>query len=310
MERTQIESFIKDKAKELGFCLCGISGDIPPQSHDFYEWWLNQGFSAEMSYLERHREKRKSIGNILPHAKSVIACALPFPGNAPPILVGEQTGKVARYAAGRDYHLVLEEKLRELALYLDEMTKPEQASVVAVDYKPISDRAMAAGAGLGWIGKNSMLINTEWGSWFWLGEIVTQAPLTPDKPSPDRCGNCRRCIEACPTQAILPDIRAVDSNKCISYWTIEKKGAMSEEIKPKLSGWLVGCDICQEVCPWNAHSLKAGRQELGPVHEEEIKIAEVLAMEQKEFDLRYKDRALSRPKLAGLKRNGEALSRD
>lgn len=303
MDRISLSQLAKEKARELGFALVGIAGDTPPAAADFYDWWTEQGFGGEMNYLTRHREKKRSLQMVLPEAKGAVVCALPFPGSEPGEANDAPSGKIARYAQGRDYHFVMKEKLDELARALDEAGKPALPSLAYVDSGPINERSLAASAGLGWIGKNAMLINPEFGSWFWIGEVVTQLDLAPDQALSDRCGTCRKCIDACPTSAILEDKRAVDARKCISYLTIEKRGEIPAEYKDAIGNWLVGCDICQEVCPWNSHSLKKGRQPLGAPLAELTSLDHVEKMSEQDFKQEFGIRAISRTKLAGLKRN-------
>lgn len=304
---------IKAKAKELGFSQIGISGDIERKNLDFQAWWLAQGFAAGMDYLARQQERRQSITKVLPTARSVIVCSLRFPGGdstAPATFANEKKhGKVARYAQGQDYHFPMREKLAELARFIDESAGlPAGSSLAYVDTGALNERALAAQAGVGWIGKNAMLIHPEEGSWTWLGEVLTPLELERDAPLPDRCGTCTACLDACPTQAILPGARAVDSRACIAYWTIEYRGAeIPSGIAEKMGDWLMGCDICQEVCPWNNASLKRARKAIGEPVPQWFPLEEIQGLSAEEFRSRFRETALSRPKLAGLKRNAETL---
>lgn len=298
------------EANRLGFVLTGVSGDLGPERVDFYDWWLAQGFAAEMGYLHRQADKRRSFTNILPGAKSIVVCALPFPGGNAEPAASDPVGKVARYAQGCDYHDVLKDKLEELARFIDrEAGIPEaNRSLAYVDTGALPERAYAAQAGIGWIGKNAMLIHPDHGSWFWLGEVITTASLAPALPQADRCGTCRRCLDACPTQAILEDKRAVDSRKCISYLTIEHRGPIPRELAPKVGNWLVGCDICQEVCPWNQRSLRAGRATRGEPPLEFLNLNEISALDKAEFKRKFATRAIARAKLEGLQRNARIVA--
>jgi epoxyqueuosine reductase len=269
-----------------------------------------------MHYLHFQKHRRRSFTEILPGAKSIVVCALPFsgpeadPSPAPPAeLAPPQFGKIARYAQGPDYHDVLKEKLDELSAFIDrEAGIPEASKSLAyVDTGALPERAYAAQAGLGWIGKNAMLINPDYGSWFWLGEVITTAALPPSLPHPDRCGSCRKCIDACPTGAILEGVRAVDSRLCLSYLTIEHRGAIPEKFRDKMNDWIVGCDICQEACPWTQRSARAGRAAIGAPPVELLDLNQVSTMEKEEFKRRFGARAISRTKLAGLKRNANFL---
>lgn len=282
---------------------------LPKRGHiEFNEWWVNQGYGADMNYLRTQLPRRKSIESVLSEAKSVVVCALRFPGGDSSLPI-EESGKVARYALQSDYHDRLLPMLKSLALHIDSTCQVE-GSISYVDTGPLNERALGAQAGLGWIGKNSMLIHPEEGSWFWLGEVITRAKLEPDSPLPDHCGKCRKCIDACPTNAIFEDIRALDSRKCISYWNIEQKAAIPKEIATKMGDWLLGCDICQEVCPWNSHSLKKARKDIGAPPVEWIPLDEILSLDAADFQTRFKGRAHSRAKQKGLERNARAIQKN
>lgn len=301
----ELSQFAKDKAKSLGFALCGITGALPRGQTEFYEWWVDQGFAAGMHYLKTQKKRRKSVEEILPGARSVLVCAMRFPGgppSEPADLADRAYGKVARYALHEDYHNTILPLLEQLALALDG-AGGVSGSLAYVDTGALSERAFAAEAGLGWVGKNSLLIHPEEGSWFWLGEVITRAALTPDSPVADHCGKCRRCIDACPTGAIFEDIRAIDSRKCLPYWNIEHRGPIPENLRKPMGNWLLGCDICQEVCPWNAQASRKGRREIGAPPVEYIAADDLLTMSKEEFKASYKGRALARAKLEGLQRN-------
>lgn len=303
-------SAIQTKAHDLGFHLAGISGALSRKEIEFHEWWVSQGFGAEMNFLKLQKQRRKSLEEILPGAKSVIVCALRFPGAPKTQLDPNITyGKIARYALHEDYHGRLLPKLEELARFVD-ATCGVSGSLAYVDTGAISERSLAVQAGLGWIGKNSMLIHPEEGSWFWLGEVITRAELSTSERISDHCGKCRKCLDACPTGAILEEIRAVDSKKCLSYWNIEHRGAIPDHLHKPMGDWLLGCDICQEVCPWNSHSLKKARSQEGEPPLEYIPVEEILALTEEEFKLRFKSRAVSRAKYAGLKRNAEIVKKN
>lgn len=304
MSSLSVSEKIKKKASDLGFSLCGITGAVAPGKIEFHEWWVDQGFGADMFFLRAQRQKRKSLENILPGAKSVVVCAMRFPGGQEekPIV---PSGKIARYALHEDYHNTLLPKLKELASYIDEQCGCE-GSLAYVDTGAISERALAAQAGLGWIGKNAMLIHPEEGSWFWLGEVITTASLEYETNlTADRCGKCRKCIDACPTNAIFEEIRALDSKKCLAYLNIEHRGEIPTEFHKPMGDWLLGCDICQEVCPWNEHSLKKARQEMGAPPVEYLPLDEILSLTKEEFDTKFKSRAVERAKHKGLQRNAK-----
>jgi epoxyqueuosine reductase len=303
------EEWIKSEASALGFSLCGISGPLEKKYSDFNEWWVNQGFGAGMFYLRSQLEKRKDLEKVFPGAKSVVMLAMRFPGSSREDTPSpEGAGKIARYAVNEDYHELLLPKISELAKKIDEQL--QSRSVAYVDTGAINERAYGAQSGIGWIGKNAMLIHPEEGSWMWLGCILTSAILSPDSPMADHCGKCRKCIEACPTGAILEELRAVDSNKCIPYWNIEHRGAIPEVISSKMGNRLLGCDICQEICPWNSHSLKKSRAEIGEPKLEWMNVDEALNLTKEEFSLRWKNKALSRAKLDGIKRNAQIVKKN
>ena len=306
-ERSALSAQIKDRASKIGFHLVGVApAQVSEERRAFFDWWLSQGFAAGMQFLSRQRERRQSLENILPGAKSVVVCALRFPGvkvkhEAPKV----PSGKIARYASGADYHDVLKEKLDELASFLN--TLGPSKSLSYVDTGAFSERDLATKAGIGWIGKNAMLIHSEEGSYFWLGEVITTLDLEPDSPHADRCGSCRRCIDACPTSAIVEEKRAVDSTKCLSFWNIEHRGPIPEALHKPMGNWLLGCDICQEVCPWNAHSLKHGRKDVGLPEPEYVALETLLNISKEEFKAQFGSRAVARAKYEGMQRNAQIV---
>ncbi len=248
-----INQKIKHKAAELGFFACGISkADFLPEDAKRVRNWLDKGFNAEMVYMENHFEKRLDPIKLLEGAKSVISVLFNyFPKE---IIPSKDNYKISKYAYGKDYHFVMKDKLKELLIFIEEETG-ETNSRAFVDSAPVLDRAWAAKSGLGWIGKNTNLINKKQGSFFFVGEIITAVELDySDMPIPKSCGHCTKCIEACPTHALRP--YEVNANKCISFLTIENKAdVISSELKGKFEDWIFGCDICQDVCPWNRFSI-------------------------------------------------------
>jgi epoxyqueuosine reductase len=245
---------VRKRALELGFNLAGIAPLEVWKDLEFARRWLEKGFNGEMRYLEN--PKRFDPRLILPSAKSVICVGLVYntplpyssfqpavPADAPP------SAWVSRYAWGQDYHEMMRAKLEQLRAALEEFG-PSVETRVFVDTGPIVERAFARFSGIGWMGKNTCIINEEKGSWFFLGVILTSLELAPDLPAPDRCGSCRACLEACPTGALVEPY-VMDASRCISYLTIEIKGAIPEQLRPKIGAHVFGCDICQEVCPWN-----------------------------------------------------------
>lgn len=317
-------ALVKEKAKQIGFTLVGITGDIEARHVEFNDWWLASGHHASMHFLERQKERRRSIRNILPTAESVVVCALRFPGGAPeprPLFQSaaraeaekndSYLGKVARYASGRDYHEEILAKLTSLAAFIDESSGLAAGSSLAyADTGALNERALAAQAGLGWVGKNAMLIHPEEGSWMWLGEVLTSVRLQPDLPLPDRCGTCTKCMDACPTSAIIPGKRAVDSQRCIAFLTIEQRGEIAPALQAPIGDWLLGCDICQEVCPWNNASLRHGRKSIGAPEPEYLSLETIEGLDVDTFRAEVKKTALSRPKLEGLKRNAKIVRKN
>lgn len=246
-KNTQI---IHDLARKCGFDYCGIS-KAQELSNDAIqlEKWLNNGYHGKMKWMENHFEKRINPTKLVPDSKSVISLLYNY---YPETNFDDQKLKISKYAYGKDYHFVIKSKLKEfMSLIQDEIG--QVSGRVFVDSAPVLDRAWAAKSGLGWIGKNSMLITKQKGSFYFIAEIIIDLELIPDNPTTDHCGSCRACIDACPTDAII-DNKVIDSNKCISYLTIELKEQIPSSFKDKMEGWAFGCDICQDVCPWNRFS--------------------------------------------------------
>lgn len=245
----EIEARLKELALELGFSSVGIASAETPLHHDFLTDWVANGYHGEMGYMARHLALRSGAANLLEGARSVIATTLAY--NQPnPTVAGMP--RIARYALGRDYHKVLGAKLRGLARELESLA-PGHRFRACVDSAPILEREYAHQAGLGWFGKNTMLIDSRRGSWFFIGLLLTTLPLRPDRAAEGGCGTCRLCLDACPTGAIVPfDGRTtVDARRCISYLTIEQKSELTAEQEAMVGDWTFGCDVCQEVCPFN-----------------------------------------------------------
>ena len=288
---------VKARARELGFDRVGVGPATPPPHAAAFEAWLDAGHAATMSYLARGRADRLDPARLLPGARSVVAVALsykPAPDDA-------SSPGVASYARGADYHDVLRERLAMLAVCLRETAGPETASRVAVDTSAVLERDLAARAGLGWIGKNTNLLAPELGSLFFIGIVLTTAELAFDEALPDRCGTCTACLDACPTRA-FPAPYVLDARRCISYLTIEHRGDMDDALRESVGEWLFGCDICQDVCPWNAKAVPTREPALraaGPLGP----IAELLALTPPAFRARFHGSAMTRAKRAGLLRN-------
>ncbi|HEY0009932.1 MAG TPA: tRNA epoxyqueuosine(34) reductase QueG [Tepidisphaeraceae bacterium] len=246
---------IKDQARSLGFDLCGITTAEPSARRDYFERWITTGQHGEMHYLAKRVEERLDTRVYFPPAKSVICVAMNYYVPLTPPTLESGSGRVARYALGDDYHEHITVRLRKLADWM-RTTWPDTECKAAVDTAPVLERELAQRAGIGWQGKNTCVIHPKIGSWIFLGEIFTSLALPADAPATDHCGTCQRCIEACPTDAITAPYQ-LDASKCISYLTIEHRTEIRPELKEKIGDWVFGCDICQDVCPFNSRALTA-----------------------------------------------------
>ena len=244
---------VKALARECGFELVGVTPALPSEDFEIYQQWREAGMAGEMGYLTDHRgDLRSDPRNLLPEAQSIICVGKLY--NTPhPSSIDKKKGAVSQYASGADYHDVMRHGLRMLVAEIAKIHPEPFQSKICVDTAPLLERSYARAAGLGWIGKNTCLINQEKGSWFFLGEVLLSISIAPDAPAPNRCGTCTRCIDACPTAAIVPqeDGWQIDARLCISYLTIEKRGEIANDLQPKMANHIFGCDICQDVCPWN-----------------------------------------------------------
>jgi epoxyqueuosine reductase len=250
--RSVSEAALKAKAAEVGFDLCGIArADSHPKLTRLAQW-IAQGRAGEMRYLADSLDERRDVRQSMASARSVISVAVVYNTDQPYSYQAIDDGHlaVARYAWGDDYHRVLRTRLRELLRWLQDAAGAGLEAFTCVDDGPVQERVYAEAAGLGWIGKNTCLINPGLGSWLFLGEIVSNLELEPDRPGVDQCGACTRCIEACPTQAIVAPYE-LDASKCLSYLTIEVRGPVEASLRPAIHEQVYGCDICQDVCPWN-----------------------------------------------------------
>lgn len=302
---------VKTLGRELGLSRVGIAPAAPLPGATYYKSWLRRGYHAGMGYLARNVERRAAPASLLEGARSIICAALsyqsssanrPHAETAPQ--AGPATGRVARYAHGRDYHLVLRERLETLVERLRQrLAEPFEARLF-VDTGPLLERELAAAAGLGWIAKNTMLLSRELGSYTVLGEVLTTLELAHDAPETDHCGSCTRCLDACPTGA-FPAPYQMDASRCISYLTIEHRGTVPPEFHPAIGEWVYGCDVCQEVCPWNGRPAPlAGREELRPpVAGRALDLVALLELPDQELRRRLTGSPLLRPKPAGLRRN-------
>lgn len=304
-----LKDAIRSKALQLGFDAVGItSADPAEEAQERLQSWITGGYGASMHYMTRQSPRRGHPRDLLPEAQSVISLASNyFPGEqaGDTPADGSTMGKVARYALGVDYHKVLQRKLRLLENYLVELGGTEIRTKSFVDTAPLLEREFAQRAGLGFIGKNTHLINRRYGSWIFLSEILTSLSLPPDAPVNYNCGSCTLCLEACPTGA-LPEPFLLDSRKCISYWTIEHKTFFPDEVQPMLQDWVFGCDICQEVCPFNQKPKLTDEEafQQGTVVHHRIVLGELLALDSEEsFYSRLLRSPLLRPRREGIVRN-------
>ena len=306
VETTSIERLIKAQAYGLGFDLVGITSLAPVETAPAFEEWISRGYSGDMEYLSRGAEKRRDTRLPFDGATHAIVVGLDYGGRQP-------SGPVARYARGDDYHDIITNRLNELRDWLEsEVGRPIRGKAY-VDTGPILERDLARRAGLGWFGKNTNLVNPELGSFFFIGALLVDLNLEIDAPfESDRCGTCMRCLDACPTQAFVAP-RVLDATRCISYLTIENKGEIPEELRQPIGELIYGCDICQDVCPWNvrfSRELKetafAPREALADKDSQTL-ARELINMSQDEFSSAFKGSPMKRAKLTGLKRNAAVV---
>jgi len=290
---------ISQIAHECGFELAGVASASPSADFDLYQDWVAEGMAGEMRYLtDRRADVRRDVRNLLPSAKSVICVGKLYNTPDPPPQPGD--AKISRYARGQDYHVVMRRALEEMVARLTAIEPFEWK--ICVDTAPLLERSYARMAGLGWIGRNTCLINEPQGSWFFLGEIVTSLELEPGTPPPDRCGSCTRCIDACPTQALVPSSEGwkLDSRRCISYLTIELRGPIPEELQAGVGEQVFGCDICQDVCPWNSRAPFTDDPDFAGTT---ISLEALAQLTPEEFRVRFGQTPLARAKHAGMLRN-------
>lgn len=300
-KKQQYSNFIKVQAKRLGFLGCGIAkADFLEEEAPRLEQWLQNGYHGEMHYMENHFDKRLDPRLLVDGAKSVISLSYNY---FPSEVQEEGSYKISKYAYGQDYHHIIKGKLRELLQLINDEIG-EVSGRCFVDSAPVLERAWAQKSGLGWNGKHSLLIQKQQGSFFFLAELIIDLELEYDEPfKTDHCGSCTRCIDACPTQAILPN-NTVDGSKCISYLTIELKDAIPSEFKGEMQDWMFGCDVCQDVCPWNRfsqpheESLFAPQENLLQMNKRDWQ-----ELTQETFSKVFKKSAVKRTKFSGLLRN-------
>jgi epoxyqueuosine reductase len=324
-----LEERLKRRAHALGFELVGIAPAGPADGFERLRDWLARGFAGAMEYMPRHADARRHPSAILPEVRSVVMVGMnyryagdvsrpektgtgtgagtgteaqgpvPVPAGSSP----RPRGRVARYARGADYHDVLRERLKQLLAWL-QGERPGCRGRAVVDTAPLLERDYARRAGLGWFGKNTMLLNRRHGSYFFLGALLTDVELVPDAPhETNHCGTCTACLDACPTDA-FPAPGVLDARRCVSYLTIELRGPVPEELREGLSDWVFGCDVCQEVCPWNRKVPPASEPALAPRPDlVALALEEVLGLSEEEYRRRFAGTALTRPRRAGLLRN-------
>ena len=297
---------IKAEALRLGFLSCGISkADFLEEEAPKLENWLKNDFHGEMKYMENHFDKRLDPRLLVDDAKSVISLSYNY---YPEEIQREDSYKIAKYAYGQDYHHVIKGKLKELSVFIQEKIGDVQGRAF-VDSAPVMERSWAKKSGLGWTGKHSLILQKQQGSFFFLSELIVDLELDYDTPMTDHCGTCTKCIDACPTQAILPN-NTINGSKCISYFTIELKENIPNEFKGKFDDWMFGCDICQDVCPWNRFSKPHNEPLFTPK-------PEILQMNKKDweeitteiFGKVFQKSAVKRTKFSGLQRNVSFLKK-
>lgn len=293
---------VTDIAKEIGFDLVGFAkAEILSDETLLLESWLKNNFHANMSYLSNNLEKRRDVSKILPDVKSVISLGLNYYKDEDYGQITKKTGKVSRYAWGIDYHLVIKDMLKEFENRLKKL-EPNFSSVSYVDTGPVMDKVWAVKSGLGWMGKHTNVINNKIGSWFFIANILCNQEFEYSLQIQDLCGSCNACIDACPTNAIVVPY-VIDSNLCISYQTIENKEDIPLELKNKFDNWAFGCDICQDVCPWNKKfSTQTNKNEFEPENKY-LSYDEISQMNEEQFNQKFKNSPIKRSKLKGIKRN-------
>ncbi len=295
---------LRERARAEGFDAVGIARADGIERHAaVLAAWLRRDYHATMAWMARDEAARGDPRRVLSGCRSVVALAMNHGPHEPPEAVAPGRGRVARYARGRDYHKILGGRLRRVAAWLEERTGLPARS--AVDTLPVLERAWAERSGIGWIGKNANLLTRDLGSWVLLGEILTAADLEPDAgPAADHCGSCTACIDACPTGAIV-EPGVVDANRCVSYWTIEHRGAIAPDRRAGIGTWMFGCDDCQTVCPWNVSFAHAPDDDRFEVRDDlrSLDPVEILAMDEAEFRRRYSGTSLMRATFRGMRRN-------
>jgi epoxyqueuosine reductase len=303
----QLTERVRAAGRALGFDAIGVAPAEPPPHAEFLREWLARGYAGEMAWLARRAAEREDPRRVLPGARSVVVVGLVYDRGAEPD--ASAGGKVARYAGGRDYHEVLLERLAQLEREIAALA-PGACTRSYVDTGPVLERPLGARAGVGWVGKNTLLIHPALGSYLFLGVVLTDLALSPDAPEPDHCGSCRACLDACPTDAFAEPY-VLDASRCLSYTTIELRGAIPAPLREPQADWVFGCDVCQEVCPWNQRSKRRVpaderglRAALAPRPEwRRPPLARLLDLDEAGFRALAEGTALTRTKWRGLLRN-------
>ena len=306
MNIAKITASVKQRALDLGFTSVGVAraDELGAEGAHLHEWFA-RGYQASMQWMARDAAKRQDPRMVLPGARSVIATALNYYDlSSHP--ADEGVGKFSRYAWGDDYHLVIPKRLEQLLAFVQELL-PGTVGRVYVDTGPVMDKAWAVRSGIGWLGKHTNVITREFGSWVFLGEILVDAELAYDDPMTDHCGTCTACLDACPTGAIVEPY-LLDARRCISYWTIEHRGPIDPGIAAKMGGWVFGCDVCQDVCPWNRFQQPTREDSFHP-REGSVApaLADLASITAEEFSRRFTRSPVKRTKREGLMRNAEAV---
>ncbi len=299
---SELKDFIQQKAKEIGFHLVGMTSADPIERHNFYKGWLEKNYSGEMSYLKNHEPKKRDPKLVMPNVRSIVCCALSYKTSSEnPSQAPKGRGLISNYAWGDDYHEVMHDMLEKLVKVIQSEI-PNVQSKIYVDTGPLLERSLAERAGLGWVGKNTCLLNAKYGSYVFLGEILLDVDLIQDAPTTDHCGTCTRCIEACPTDA-LREPYELDSNRCISYLTIEKRGDFSNDEKAMVRDY-----ICQVVCPWNDKALTPNLESFKPRPGNYMpSLSDLKIMTEDSFKNKRKQSPMNRIRFNGFKRNVEVL---
>ena len=298
----KLKKDLREKSLSLGFPLFGISKPNPFKELKYFTSWLDNGFNAGMQYLKNRLDERTSLKKYFPEVRSIISVGMPyFNPETTPKNYSSSNPQIAHYAKGLDYHDIMKKRLNKIVNFLNQVFPCKTR--ICVDTSPVLDRLYAYHAGLGWFGKNTCILNQNYGSYFFLGEILTDIDFPHDSKASDHCGTCTRCLDACPTDA-FPKPYVLNANKCISYWTIEYRGSLPQNQRSNIGAHLFGCDICQEVCPWNHHTKNI---KVDPVYQpkwsNETILQKILETTPQNFSTIFQGMALKRAKRQGLLRN-------